>query len=135
MSMSVGGPRKGAIAEINVTPMADVMIVLLIIFMVATPIIARSPVHLPLAASARDEAGERVEIVVRSDGSLALGGAPIALPLVAEVLASRTAGGTRGSVLVQADRDASYSDVARVLAACRTAGFSDVALAAQQLPH
>jgi biopolymer transport protein ExbD len=43
MAMSVGGPRTGAIADINVTPMADVMIVLLIIFMVATPIIDVRP--------------------------------------------------------------------------------------------
>ena len=52
MAMTVGAGRKGAIAEINVTPMADVMIVLLIIFMVATPIIAGSPVRLPDAAHA-----------------------------------------------------------------------------------
>ena len=50
MAMSVGGNRSGAIAAINVTPMADVMIVLLIIFMVMTPIIGRGPVKtLPAA--------------------------------------------------------------------------------------
>jgi biopolymer transport protein TolR len=134
MAMSVGGPRKGAIAEINVTPMADVMIVLLIIFMVATPVIARAPVHLPLAASARDKAGERVEIVVRGDGSLAVGTSPLAPQALAELLAMKAADG-RATVLVQADRDASYADVARVLSACRSAGIADVALAAQQLPR
>ena len=88
MAMSVGGPRKGAIAEINVTPMADVMIVLLIIFMVATPIIASAPVRLPLAASARETGEERIEIVVRSDGSLAIGGEPLAAQALGELLAA-----------------------------------------------
>jgi biopolymer transport protein ExbD len=50
MALSVGRARGGAIAEINVTPMADVMIVLLIIFMVATPVIVAAPVALPAAA-------------------------------------------------------------------------------------
>ena len=64
MAMSVGRSRGGPIADINVTPMADVMIVLLIIFMVATPIIAR-PVELPRASHLTQHKGEKLEIVLR----------------------------------------------------------------------
>jgi biopolymer transport protein TolR len=132
MAISVGGSRRGAISDINVTPMADVMIVLLIIFMVTTPLIANAPVKLPLAASAKEKAGERLELLVRGDGSLASSdGAPLALPVLRELLEERR-GGARASVLVQADRDASYADVARVLAVCRAAGVDQVALAAQR---
>jgi biopolymer transport protein TolR len=130
MAISVGRAR-GAIAEINVTPMADVMIVLLIIFMVATPVIVRAPVRLPGAAHATEHAGERLEIVVRSDGAVLLEGAVVPPTALADWLAPRA--GRRGA-LVQADQDAAYVDVARVLAACRKAGLAEVALATQRRP-
>ena len=58
MTMNVGSKRTGAIAEINVTPMADVMIVLLIIFMVVTPIISRIDANLPPATFSKEGAGD-----------------------------------------------------------------------------
>jgi biopolymer transport protein ExbD len=129
MAMSVGAARRGAIAEINVTPMADVMIVLLIIFMVATPIIARSPVQLPEAARAAEHARGGIEIVVRANGAVSVDGTPADVALVEQMLASR--GASLPPVRVQADRAASYDDVSRVLAACRRAGAAEVALAAR----
>jgi biopolymer transport protein ExbD len=127
MAMSVDRARSGAIAEINVTPMADVMIVLLIIFMVATPLIAKAPVRLPAATHALEHRGERLELLVRSDGRVLLAGEPIPLELLAERLALKA--GAERTVLVQADREASYLDVSRVLSACRTAGVTQIALA------
>src|SRR5512147_2380142 len=103
MAMTVGPGRKGAIADINVTPMADVMIVLLIIFMVATPIIAGSAVRLPDARHAATHAREgRAFIVVRADGSTLLDGAPVGAAQVEERLAAR--GTTLPAVTVEADR-------------------------------
>jgi biopolymer transport protein ExbD len=127
MAMTVGPGRRGAIADINVTPMADVMIVLLIIFMVATPIIAGSPVRLPDATHAAAHSREgRVEIVVRADGTIALGGAPVLVAEIPERLVAHEA--TLPAITVEADRGASYDDVARVLAACRRAGAAEIAL-------
>ena len=74
MAMSVGRPRTGAIAEINVTPMADVMIVLLIIFMVATPVIVGAPVRLPGAEHSVEHKEERLEVVIRATGEVTAGG-------------------------------------------------------------
>jgi biopolymer transport protein ExbD len=133
--MSVGRPRGGAIADINVTPMADVMIVLLIIFMVATPIIARPPVELPKASHLTQHKGEKLEIVLRHGGGVAIDG--VSLPsteLLAEYLGARTPVPESLLVLVQADRDAPYAEVARVLAACRQARVAEVALAAELRP-
>ena len=133
MSMSVGRRRNGAIAEINVTPMADVMIVLLIIFMVATPLIAHAPARLPGAVHAVEHKGERLEIVVRSDGSVLLAGE--AVPdgsVLPDWIAARS--GKGALALVQADREASYEDVSRVLAACRAAGIAEIALATERHP-
>jgi biopolymer transport protein ExbD len=131
MAMSVGRPRNGAIAEINVTPMADVMIVLLIIFMVATPLIANARVRLPGAAHALEHRGERLEILVHAGGAVRLAGEPVPIDLLADRIAAQS-GTTPRPVLVQADRDASYAEVARVLAACRSAHVAEIALATER---
>ncbi len=133
MAMSVGSGRKGAIAEINVTPMADVMIVLLIIFMVMTPIVVNPPVQLPEATQATDHKGERIEVVLGTNGLITAGkdtfGSPEAF---GDYLAVRSAGGAGPTVLILADRGVAYTEVARVLAACRKAGTLEVALAARR---
>jgi biopolymer transport protein ExbD len=111
------------------------MIVLLIIFMVATPIIARAPVRMPDASHLTEHKGERLEIVLRREGGLVIDGTPLpSAELVAEYLGARTAAPEALLVLVQADRDVSYAVVARVLAACRRAGVGQVALAAELRP-
>ncbi len=131
MAMSVGRPRSGSIAEINVTPMADVMIVLLIIFMVTAPIIAGAPVRLPEAAQASEHKAERIEIALRNDGSIGIDGMTLAsVELLAAYLEARSPAPESFLVLIQADRDASYAEVARVLSACRQARVGQVALAA-----
>jgi biopolymer transport protein ExbD len=125
----------GTIADINVTPMADVMIVLLIIFMVATPIIARAPVKLPEATHLTQHKKEKLEILLRRGGGIAVDGVPLAsTELLTEYLNARTPSPESLLVLVQADRHASYAEVARVLAACRQARVSEVALAAELKP-
>ena len=131
MSMNVGRPKGGVIAEINVTPMADVMIVLLIIFMVAAPVLVGAPVRLPEAARALEKKGERLEITLRSDGRITTESEVFAsAEMLSDFLAARPTGGR--TVLVQADRGVAYAEVARVLAACRKAGAQEVALAAQK---
>ena len=72
MGMSVGGTRGGAISSINVTPMADVIIVLLIIFMVTIPVISRGEVDLPDATRAREGAEGPIVVTVLSNGSVLL---------------------------------------------------------------
>jgi biopolymer transport protein TolR len=133
MAMNVSGPRSGAIADINVTPMADVMIVLLIIFMVATPVLVGAPVRLPQAAHPVEEEGERLEVVVRVDGTVAAGGFAFSgADALSEWISARRSAGAGSVVLVQADRGVAYGDVARVLSACRRAGVEDIALAAER---
>jgi biopolymer transport protein ExbD len=134
MAMSAGRRRSGSIAEINVTPMADVMIVLLITFMVATPIIGRAPVRLPVALHSVNHPEERVEIVVSSSGQISMSGMPFASPEVLRgyVESRRLVSARSLLVLVQADRDARYADVSTVLSACRNAGVTEVALASRR---
>jgi biopolymer transport protein ExbD len=133
MAMSVGGRGTGAIAEINVTPMADVMIVLLIIFMVATPVIVGAPVRLPAAVNPVAQRGERIEVVVRASGEVVVGGLAFSsADALAEWISARRSSGAESIVLVQADRGVAYGAVARVLSACRRAGVAEIALAADR---
>jgi biopolymer transport protein ExbD len=89
MALSVGRPRGGAIAEVNVTPMADVMIVLLIIFMVTAPIIAGPPVPLPTAVYPTEHKGETLNVVVRADGAVSIEGSPLSDSVALAYLAAR----------------------------------------------
>jgi biopolymer transport protein ExbD len=135
MAMNVGARRGGVMAEINVTPMADVMIVLLIIFMVATPLIVASPVALPQAAQALERKGDDLKIVVKARGEILVGEAAFgdAAALGAFVRERIAAAGERRSVvLIQADRDVSYREVAGVIEACRAAGAEQVGLATER---
>jgi len=136
MAMTVGAKRRGAIAEINVTPMADVMIVLLIIFMVTVPLLDRPPVALPEAMHPVTHPEDRIEIVVRAGGDIAVADTVFtSADDLADYVASR-ATLSRGPalVLVQADRNAPYSAIARALSACRAAGIAEVALATEAAP-
>ncbi len=104
MAMSVGLPRNGAIAEINVTPMADVMIVLLIIFMVATPVIVGAPVRLPGAEHALEHEEDRIEVAVRVTGDVTAGGLAFSgADALAEWISAQRSSGAEPVVLVQAD--------------------------------
>ena len=136
MALSAGRPRGGAIAEINVTPMADVMIVLLIIFMVATPIIVTAPVPLPAAAHPTEHEGETLDVVVRADGSVTIAGTPFPTSAsLADYLAARASATRSLLILIQADRDAAYRDLEPVLTACRASGASEVGLATELRPE
>ena len=135
MAMSVGRPAGGAIADINVTPMADVMIVLLIIFMVATPVIVGAPVRLPGALHPAEQKGERLDVAVKATGEIVAGGLTFSdAASLAEWVSVRRASGAESVVLVQADRGVSFSVVARVLAGCRKAGVDEIALATDHRP-
>ncbi|HET6899567.1 MAG TPA: biopolymer transporter ExbD, partial [Vicinamibacteria bacterium] len=68
MAMQAGG-RRAVVSDINVTPMADIMIVLLIIFMVAISQLSTPPVALPEASHTREAAKEAIPVVVTANGA------------------------------------------------------------------
>lgn len=132
--MAMGaGPRGRVVSEINVTPMADVMIVLLVIFMIATPFLDDTRgLTLPDAANAtvQDEDRGPVVVVLRDDGSVSLGDQPAdAVTLVfrlRELLEHRAAADR--IVHLKAGRDLPYARVQDVLRACREADAEQIVL-------
>jgi biopolymer transport protein TolR len=139
MSMNVGGKKGGAIADINVTPMADIMIVLLIIFMVITPLLQKGvDVILPKAANSKEKLDKQntVVVAVKKDLTLFLGSKPQPggeaelepkLRELIDVLPD-----TEKIVYLKADVELPYSDVMRVMELCRKAGADEVALIAEK---
>ena len=125
--------RRAPMAEINVTPMVDVMLVLLIIFMVTAPLlVAGVPVDLPDSkAGALDQEQKPVQVSVDRSGAIFVDEQPIAaaeLPArLAQIAASsREPGGPR--LFLRADRGLDYGRVMAIMGEINAAGLRRVAL-------
>lgn len=118
-------------SEINVTPLVDVCLVLLIIFMVITPVIVNGmPVRLPEARTAAGLGKAPLQITINADRTIYVDSLAIRSEQLASELEHRR--DPSRPVVVRADKTLSYGDVVRVLDACRGAGFENVGLAAQK---
>jgi biopolymer transport protein ExbD len=118
-------------AEINVTPMADVMIVLLIIFMVTTPLITSETLPLPPASHAReDDAAKALVLRLDEHGVLTIEDQKIGPyePALAEVTL-RTSADPARPVWIKAHREVPYDWVTAVAEACRHGGGETLMLA------
>ncbi len=142
-----GGSRRRALAEINVVPYIDVMLVLLIIFMVTAPLITPSLVKLPTVGSASRAPDTVVEVDLRADKTLQLRlldpkakpGDPALQPqdVTPEALTqtvgqlAANAGGTLADmpVMIAADKNVKYDDVMKLLDRLKRAGVQRVGLA------
>ncbi|WP_313475177.1 protein TolR [Agrobacterium pusense] len=130
-----GGRRKGgAISEINVTPLVDVMLVLLIIFMVAAPMMTVGvPVDLPqTSANALNSETQPITISVNANGQIHLQETPIEATEVADKLQAISTTGYNERIFVRADSVAAYGIVADVMARIQAAGFKNIGLVTQQ---
>jgi biopolymer transport protein ExbD len=136
--MAVGGKKGGPMADINVTPMADIMIVLLIIFMVITPMLQKGvDVRLPQAGNTKERKDEPKSIVVavKKDMTTYLGSAKLEnqaelLPQVKERLQDLPEGARL--IYLKADEGLPYSEVMKVMDLCREAGVEEVALISER---
>ncbi|MEO8360625.1 MAG: biopolymer transporter ExbD [Vicinamibacteria bacterium] len=134
MSMSVGDKKGSAIADINVTPMADIMIVLLIIFMVITPLINKGiDVELPQATNTKERKDDPKNITIgfTKKFEVFFNGAPLAgIPELKERLIKTLEERSDGDkvAFLKADIGIEYGEVMKVMDACREAGIEEIAL-------
>jgi biopolymer transport protein TolR len=140
MSFSMGNPRtKGSrrkanvVAEINVTPMVDVMLVLLIIFMVTAPLLTVGvPVDLPKTnASSLNEKEDPLTVTVDAKGIIYLQETPLELEILVPRLVAITGSNPEARIYVRGDKGISYGRVMEVMGAINAAGFKKVALISQ----
>lgn len=119
--------RYAPMSEINVTPMVDVMLVLLIIFMVAAPLLQGGiPVDLPQAKGQQlpQPKGPPLEVVVKANGDLAIGETPIKIDDIAEKLKAIAKNGVEDTIYVRADTGATHGSVMRVMGRIKEGGFN-----------
>ena len=130
------GKRYQPMAEINVTPMVDVMLVLLIVFMVAAPLLTVGvPVNLPKAGAQSLKADDApLAITVTQDGSIFIQESEIAVAaLVPRLRAIANAGaGLQQRIYVRGDQNVAYGRVADVVARINSAGYARVALVTER---
>ena len=131
MSMNVGGSDGGPKSDINVTPLVDVMLVLLIIMMIIAPLLQQGvALTLPIAnnSSEKPETQEDTTVAITADGRFYLNG--LAVPegdlrrRVEEALELKN----QRIIVVKADEDAAYGDVMLAMDELRAAGLEDIGL-------
>ena len=129
-----GVPRYGAMAEINMTPFIDVMLVLLIIFMVSAPLLATGvPIDLPQTkAAALNIEQKPLAVAIDEKGQIYLMDQPVALEQLVEKLKGVAKAGFDERVYVRGAKAVSYGRVAEVMSIVTSAGFKKVALVTEQ---
>jgi biopolymer transport protein TolR len=129
-----GGGRYKPMSEITVTPMVDVMLVLLVIFMVAAPLLTVGvPVELPQTkAPAITEQKEPLVITVNSQGKLFLQNSTVGDDELIPRLQAITKNNPQADIYVRGDRAISYGRVMEVMGMVSAAGFSKVSLITEQ---
>ena len=128
----------GAVSDINVTPLVDVMLVLLIIFMVITPMLqkgvsvdlARVNNPRPMAAADKEDA---TVLAITRDGKIYLGSDTIAIDKITAKVKDRVADKLDKTVYIKSDARAKYGDVVSVVDAVRAAGVDAVGLLTEKV--
>src|SRR5215468_8559367 len=126
-----GGARRHApMHEINVTPFVDVMLVLLIIFMVAAPLLTVGvPIELPeTRAKPLQGDNEPLTVSVKQDGRLFLQNSEVGLDTLTPKLVAIAKNGYGERIFVRADKAVGYGDVMRVMGELNRAGFRRIGL-------
>jgi biopolymer transport protein TolR len=128
------GGNSGLMSEINVTPMVDVMLVLLIIFMVAAPLMTVGvPIDLPQTSAKPMNTDQKPVIIsVTNEGAIFLGEEPVQLADLPQKLADQGIDAAVTRVNVRGDLAANYGSVMQVMGALSGAGYAKIGLITEQ---
>ncbi len=130
-SRSGRGRGRRAMSEINVTPFVDVMLVLLIVFMVAAPLLSSGvPIDLPdsKAKALTNNDDKPLEVSLGKDGKIFVGETEVKEDRLVVLLGSLTNNDPERRIYIRADKALDYGEVMSVLGAINGAGFKKVAL-------
>lgn len=144
MAMNVNSPRRGSprgargghkpMAEINVTPMVDVMLVLLIVFMVTAPLLTVGvPIDLPQSQARPLPADTKpIEVSIDKNGAIFLEDVPVGKAELAARLMAISNNHLDARIYVRGDRTLTYGRIMEVMGSINGAGFTKVALVAER---
>jgi biopolymer transport protein TolR len=125
--------KSALVSEINVTPMVDVMLVLLVIFMVTAPMLtATIPVDLPVTSSEPKNSDEKpVEVTIKTDHSLYIGNDKVTegmlIPQLKTAVADKSTG-MQTRIFVRGDKAVDYGSVVKIIDTIKNAGFSKIGI-------
>jgi biopolymer transport protein TolR len=131
MAMDLGGAKGGIKSDINVTPLVDVMLVLLIIMMLVTPLLQQGvSVRLPVAQNTAEkpEQSQQTVIAIARDKAIYLDAKPIPSDQLAKKVGEVLENKKEKVVLIKADEEVEYSAVMDAMDQLRKAGIEDIGL-------
>ena len=122
--------RRGPITDINVTPLVDIMLVLLIIFMLTAHLIVRQAieVNLPRATQSRTLEAVTLAVTLTRDGHMYLNGRPVAAEELKTAVRAAVRHDPRTQVIIAGDRDVSHGHVVWVLDLVKSLGVTSFAI-------
>jgi biopolymer transport protein TolR len=134
MISSSGGHHRRALADINVTPFVDVVLVLLIIFMLTAPILQSGiEVEVPKTKTVKEITEERLVITIDRKQRVYLGNDPININEIASTLQQKVRDPERQSIFIRADQDVPFGAFATVMDAVKQSGITNVSIVTQPL--
>ena len=129
---NANGRTQAAIADINITPLVDVVFVLLIIFMVTAPVLQSGiEVNVPKTRTVKEITEERTVISINKDQRVFLGNDPINLNEIKAKLRQKIRDPQHQSVFLRADQDVPFGAVATVMDAVKLSGITNVSIVTQ----
>ena len=128
------GRTRGSLADINITPLVDVVLVLLIIFMLTAPVIQSGiDVTVPKTRTVKQVTDERLVISIKRDQSVYLGNDPININLIGQTLRQKIRDPQGQSVYVRADENVPFGAFAQVMDAVKSSGITNVSIVTQPI--
>ena len=130
------GRTQTSLSEINVTPLVDVVLVLLIIFMVTAPVLQSSiEVSVPKTRTVKENTEERVVVTINAKQEVFLGNDPVNINNIGEKLKEKIRDPEGQAVYVRADENVRFGAFATVMDAIKASGISNVSIVTQPLPE
>ena len=134
MQVSGGGRGHRALADINITPFVDVVLVLLIIFMLTAPILQSGiDVSVPKTKTVKEITEERVVISIDRQQRVFLGNDPVNINQIGDKLRQKIRDPQQQSIFLRADENVPFGAFATVMDAVKQAGISNVSIVTQPL--
>jgi biopolymer transport protein TolR len=131
---TANGRTQTALAEINVTPLVDVVLVLLIIFMVTAPVLQSGiEVNVPHTRTVKEVTEERLVISIDKSQKVFLGNNPININQIGPALKQRIRDPRNQSIYLRSDEDVPFGAFATVMDAIKQAGISNVSIVTQPI--
>ncbi|MFZ0629651.1 MAG: biopolymer transporter ExbD [Acidobacteriaceae bacterium] len=129
---SRGGHTQTALAEINITPLVDVVLVLLVIFMLTAPVLQSGiQVNVPKTKTVREITEQRTVVTINKDNEVFLNDKPVNLNDLPNILRSQNTDTSKQVIYLRADEKVSFGAFASVMDAVKQSGITNVSIVTQ----